>query len=202
MDDWDDGRQGGEARRRTTAVVGNYAAADKTAFLTRLETAWHSIGDAWRRLLEGMALAHNGHVVALFQDHLPGVPRELQKLFGSALMPCARLHTPEADWTCGLVPAMLRLFFRDGDRGLVGVVTSEERVYQFDLDRCALLLRNLAVSVGAQELAETVLPQPASVRSCSPWRLGDFGTRRDRRITVENLTAALLAAYHGAELQN
>ncbi|WP_431894348.1 hypothetical protein [Micromonospora haikouensis] len=47
------------------------------------------------------------------------------------------------------------------DRGLTGLVLADERIRNFDPERCALLLRNLLTSLGAPELAEHVLVQGA-----------------------------------------
>lgn len=181
-------------------------------FLAVLSEALTEIGESWEHLLEGIALAHPGEVVAVFHAHGPGLGWELHRLFDN-ILPCARIHTDRFTWLAGRVPAMLGAFLKERDRGLQGLVLEEEHVQVFDANACALFLRNLVTHLGDPGLADHVengrshpdLPHtggedgPPETRL--HWQRHGFGTGfLDAGITREECLPALRAAGEGREI--
>jgi hypothetical protein len=198
----------GEVRRTRT-----FAKDTDDDFYARLNSAWRETGQAWQRMLEGIVLAHPGKILAIFDEHQPGLSWNLRALFG-AVVPCATLRAADFDWICGQVPAVLRLLFRDDDRRRHGLVLDEDRAYRFDVEQCALLLSNLVISLGVPELAARVMPRTGDAhagvsnddrarpaKSQLPERFHGFGSGpRTRALTVEVVAPAFRAAAEGLEL--
>lgn len=127
---------------------------DADRFVAKLRDTWTEIGRRWELLLQGMAMGHPDDIVAIF--HESGMPWD-----GWKAHPHARIAAGDLEWVVGRVPAALRPVLAESDRGLTGLVLADERIRNFDSERCALLLRNLLTSLGAPELAEHVLVQGA-----------------------------------------
>ena len=178
-------------------------------FYDQLREAWRFIGEAWARMLDGIALAHQGEIVAIFHEHEVGLNWEMRELFNT-VFPCTHLRTTEFSWTCGRIPAILRLFLNERKRGLVGLVLTEEHAHLFDTEKCALFLRNLVIDLDCPETADHVQGGNAShtaeeLEGDYPkprlhWRLQGFGAGvHDFGLTGVHVLLALRAAYKGTE---
>ncbi|MCK8675881.1 hypothetical protein [Streptomyces lichenis] len=180
-------------------------------FYEQIREAWRLIGEAWARMLEGLVLAHQGEALAIFHEHHGGLPWGVHDLL-QAVFPGARLRTTEFSWLCARVPAIFRLFLREREPGLAGLILAEEHVHMYGPDMCALFLRNLVVDLDRSELAAHVRQDggsPSGDRSESSslpsglhGRLQGFGTGLgDRGLTVDQMLPALRAAREGQALR-
>jgi hypothetical protein len=124
-------------------------------FFTALSGAWTAAGTAWGYLLDGIALSHEGQVLALFHKYGPQMGWDLGQAF-LRLVPHAEICTPDFEWVVAKAPAVLALFLKERDPGLIGLVLESERTYAFDADKCALFLRNLLVDLECADLAQHV----------------------------------------------
>ena len=115
--------------------------------------AWRAVGQRWEALLDGLTLGYPGDLVAVF--HRYGLRNPLWKL-----LPHAWVEVDELDWVVARPPAAARPLLAERDRGLVGLVLDDEHGHVFDADRCALLLRNILISLGCQRRGEVDAAQP------------------------------------------
>ncbi|MFC8717030.1 hypothetical protein [Kitasatospora sp. NPDC057198] len=166
--------------------------------------------DAWTRMLQGVLIANDGEIVAIFHEDELNLGYELRDVFRTVL-PCARLRTDDFSWIAGRVPAVLGLFLAEHREGPIGLVLERESAHLFDLAACVLFLRNAVTLLGAPALAAFVEGDPgglagaAAGRALPPSGLGmqctGFSTGFDgHALTRADLLPALRAAYAGREL--
>lgn len=153
----------GQACRNATSALAGREGERTRRFLRpgeedlpeRVATAWTAVGNRWQQMVEAMAWAHPGAVLAMFHVYGSGVDRGLVDVW-MQLGPAAQLRVGHLDWFVAHVPAALRLFLAERVRGLGGLVLVEEDLYQVDSECCQLFLRNVVTGLGYPELAEFV----------------------------------------------
>jgi hypothetical protein len=210
LDDVTDGAAPKNATRKLAdgIVASSVHREDSDGFVAKRRDTWTGIGRRWEFLLQGMAVGYPDDIVAIFHEY--GMPWE-----GWKAHPHARIAAGDLDWIVGRVPAALRPVLAERDRGLTGLVLADERIRNFDSERCALLLRNLLTSLGAPELAEHVMVQgvetattdgPPRQRASKPalglhWQQTGFASGVfGAGLTREQCLPALQAAMSGQSL--
>ncbi|MFC1408166.1 hypothetical protein ACEZCY_02585 [Streptacidiphilus sp. N1-12] len=199
---------------RVESETRHYRSDLEEDFYTRLRAAMAQVGQAWAHKLDGVVLAHSGDVAALFDEHKLLISWDLQCVLASVL-PCARLRTTDFSWVAGRVPAILSLFLRERDKGLVGLVLETERTQTFEAEQATLLLRNIVRLLDRPALldhiaqcgAEPIGPRrPITVsdhvESELHWQLHGFGYGiHDAGLTPAKLLPAIQATWDGCELE-
>ncbi len=136
----------------------------------RVVMAWTAIGNRWQQMVEAMAWAHPGSVLAMFHLYESSVDRGLVDAY-MQVGPAAQLEVGNLDWIVAHVPAALRLSLAERVRGLSGLVLAQERLHRVDAECCRRFLRNVVTSLGYPELAEFVTVPGAGL---------DAGSERSR----------------------
>jgi hypothetical protein len=211
---WLDDLADGSAPKNATTKLADWIVAssahrkDADRFVANLRETWIGIGQRWELLLQGMAVGYPADIVAIFHEY--GMPWD-----GWKAHPHARIAAGDLNWVVGRVPAALRPVLAERDRGLTGLVLADERIRNFNSERCALLLRNLLTSLGAPELAEHVMVRgvetatsdgPPGQRASKPalgphWQQTGFASGVfDAGLTREQCLPALQAAMSGQSL--
>ncbi|WP_306232851.1 hypothetical protein [Agrococcus beijingensis] len=141
------------------------------------EYLWGAVGLAWSERLEGMAAAHPGDLLALYDaamlpEHARAFAEALPVLAGGA-----ELDAVPVQWVVSRVPAAFRLLLggdRDaGARAMCGLVLLEDGTRRYRSGDCGALLRRLL-------LAKRKEAASAAVREI---RAGDVGEGRYDALT-------------------
>ena len=140
----------GQACRNATSALAGREGERTRRFLRpgeedlpeRVATAWTAVGNRWQQMVQAMAWAHPGAVLALFHVYGSSVDRSLVDAW-MQLGPAAQLRVGHLDWFVAHVPAALRLSLAERLRGLGGLVLVEEDLYQVDSECCQRFLRNV-----------------------------------------------------------
>jgi hypothetical protein len=182
------------------------------SFISSLREAWIASGIAWQYTLEGIAMAHEGDVIALFHEHGLGLGWDLGRAF-YGLLPRAVIRTDEFSWVVARVPAVLSLFLKERDRSLKGLVLDRGCAHLFaDPAKCGLFLRNLLVSLECHDLVSHVREiRSGDTESAGKfdvpatqlhWQRRGFGTGvSDAGLTRQDCLPALRAAIDDQQLK-
>lgn len=187
--------------------------ADESNISKLVHETWLATGARWQLMLESMALAHPGKVLALFKRHGSGLDTDLLDVLART-GPSATLKIAHLDWTVAELPAACRLSFASNDDGSGGVILLEEPGHQVTHETCELFLRNLAHSLGYPDLTQHVRRGTAALDhtprtkatdheydlSAAVQRRGFSSSPSGDGISADTCRPALLAALEGDEL--
>ncbi|WP_125728740.1 hypothetical protein [Kibdelosporangium aridum] len=163
LPDWLDDIAGGRTCENATKaliereheVSRRFGRSPDEPLVQRLGDVWQAVGAHWQSMLESMALAHPGAVLALFHLYGTSIDRELLNVC-IQLGPSAQLSVGHLDWAVAVVPAACRVGLAERDCGLGGLILLDRQHHRVDSAFCQRFLRNLATSLGYPELARYV----------------------------------------------
>ncbi|WP_370936451.1 hypothetical protein [Amycolatopsis sp. cg13] len=136
------------------ALARRMSLEDEKDLPDQVQGAWLAAGASWQLMLESMALAHPGSVLALFQRYGSEIDPDLIELV-ARLGPSASLEIAHIDWTVAVVPAACRVAFASSGR-TGRLILLDNPGYRVTDETCELFLRNVVRAAGYPELAQHV----------------------------------------------
>ncbi|MFC5932091.1 hypothetical protein [Cryobacterium melibiosiphilum] len=125
-------------------------------FSATVERTLTAVAQAWTDALETIAVAHRSDALVVFNEYdLPASGRGIAEAC-LTISGGAELHGGNLHWVVTKVPLAFRLMLQEGERGPSGLVLVEEWISNFDVDRCADLLRRVLVAEGIPQASRQV----------------------------------------------
>lgn len=139
-----------ERHSRLAAIrPGREAVADHVA------TALTEVCSRWGDVVEAMAAAHPGTVLALLHRYGGNIDRTLVDTCID-VGPSALLEVGDTSWVAAVVPAAMRLQLNERRHGLAGLVIAEPAPWDISSAKCVDFLRHLVKAVADARLADHV----------------------------------------------